>query len=245
MGKKYFFLAILLLFFVPHLEAAKKKPKQVKSSRPAELVGTKEQRVQQNTKAILLGITQINTEAEIVTAFNNKELVELKDGDSYRIDQLRPRKSPVRKSKSKAKTKMQIPKVEVKHIYVKYWVKEYLDVFARDHFKEFHKQFLATSGTRSLWLQHEMTRKGSPYYTPYAAKAENPLEESLHPRGIVVDISRAGMTAKEIKWIRDRLIKDKKNGIEFEVENQEELSGLETEPIEEKVCYHILVFPKK
>lgn len=88
-----------------------------------------------------------------------------------------------------------------------------------------------------------MTRKGSPYYTPYAAKAKTPLEESLHVRGIAVDISRSGMSPQEVKWMRDRLIEDKKNGVEFETESEETLE-IETEPIEERVCYHIVVFPR-
>jgi len=79
-----------------------------------------------------------------------------------------------------------------------------------------------------------MRTAGSCYYESSTAKVtDNPLEESLHGRAIAIDISRRGMSRDEIKWMRSRLIADKINGIEFEID-----------PIEESSCYHIVVFPK-
>jgi len=228
----------------------RKRPKKAppKSSRPAELVGSKEQRVAQNLRAIELGLFQIRTEEELGRLAKNGTLVELVKTRYYFPDRLYVRK--------RGKKIMR----EVKPIFVYPWVKMYLDRLARDYYRKFSKRFSVPSGARSLWFQHEMTRRGSPYYTPYAAVAKTPLGESLHVRGIVIDISRLGMKPAEVRWMRERLIADKKNGVEFKLENQEEIGQeemgqekpagvgkffVEPEPIDEGICFHIVVFPKR
>jgi len=233
----------------PKKQKRRKPRKSVpkKPSRPPELIGSKEQRVAQNLRAIQLGLPQIKTEQELKELAQNKTLIELGNTEHYYTD-----KGLLKKSRPKIKGKKIRVEKELGLILVYPWVKTYLEKLAEDHFHEFRKRFKIPSGARSLWLQHEMTRPGSPYYTPYAAKAENPLEESLHARAIVIDISRLGMSPKEIKWMRDRLIADKNKGVEVELENQEETeeeeikvsSTVETEPIEERIYYHIVIFPK-
>lgn len=228
----------------------RKKPKTPapKLKRPPELVGSKEQRVRQNLRAIELGLPQIKTEQELKELAQNKTLVELGNAGYYYAD-----RGLLKKSRPKMKGKKSRVEKELGPILVYLWVKSYLEKLAEDHFREFHRRFKIPSGARSLWLQHEMTRNGSPYYTSYAAKAEDPLEESLHVRAIAIDISRQRMTSKEIKWMRDRLIADKNKGVEVELEEQEETDeeeakvnlAVETEPIEERICYHIVVFPKE
>jgi hypothetical protein len=225
----------------------RKRPKTPipKPKRPPELVGSKEQRIAQNLRAIELGLPQIKTEQELEELAKNKTLIELGNTEHYYTD-----RGLLKKSRPKMKGKKIRVEKELGPILVYPWVKSYLERLAEDHFHEFRKRFKIPSGARSLWFQHEMTRPDSPYYTSYAAKAENPLEESLHARAIVIDISRLGMSPREIKWMRDRLIADKNKGVEVELENQEEtveeeISVVETESIEERICYHIVVFPKE
>jgi hypothetical protein len=235
----------------PSPKQKQKKPASpVFPKRPPELTGSKEQRIAQNLRAIQLGLPQIQTEDELKKLAQDKVLVELGDTRHYYVD-----RGLIKKSRALKNKKVQVEK-ERRPVFVYLWAKSYLEKLAEDFFRESHKRFKIVSGARSLWLQHEMTRKGSAYYTPYAAKAGDPLEESLHARANTIDISRRGMTLKEIKWMRDRLIADKNNGVEVELENQEETEGaeeektkinsaVETEPIEERICYHIVVFPKE
>ncbi|MEX1063869.1 MAG: DUF5715 family protein [Candidatus Paceibacterota bacterium] len=195
---------------------------QSRRHRPGELVGSTEQRVIQNTKAVNLGIESVVDDKQLMSMASNGKLVRLLDTSHYYIGHSRNQKP--------------------EPVYVRPWVASYLNNLARDYFLAFRKKLKITSGTRTLERQKAMRTRGSRYYTPYAAKAETALEESLHLRGVVVDISRLGMTRREILWFRQRLVADKVNGIEAE-EEQNEIE-IEIEPIEENVCYHIVVFPK-
>jgi hypothetical protein len=233
-------------------EREKTKKPAPRPNRPPELVGSKEQRIAQNLRAIELGLNQIQIETELKELAQNGTLVELTDTECYYVD-----RSVIKRLRLPKSKKIRTEK-ETKPVFVYPWAKAYLEKVAGDYSKKFHKRWRVTSGARSLWFHHEMTRKGSPYYTPFAAKAESPLEESLHTRGNTFDISRRGMSLKEIKWMRNRLIADKKNGVEFEIENQEEMEQeragqeeagkndkilIKPEPVEERICYHIVVFP--
>lgn len=210
------------------------------TNRPAELRGSKEQRIAQNIKAINLGVGQIAADQEILTRASNNLLVELTDTNYYIIDK---GVAPVRKLRRGKKTIVCPPKKN--RVFIRAHAAPYINLLAHDFFQEFRKKLKITSGTRSLKEQILMRTKGSCYYNPNAAIANDSLEESLHVRGIAVDISRrvitvvkgklkeAPMSRKETKWMRDRLIADKLKGVEFE-----------TEPIEENSSYHIVVFPK-
>lgn len=208
--------------------------------RPEELRGSREQRVKQNIKAGNMGLGQITSEQEISSMAADKLLVELTDAEYFLVDR---GVMPVKKKRSGKKITLCSPKEN--KIYVLKFVVPYIQLLAQDFFLKFGKYLKITSGARSLEEEILMRTKGSCYYTPYAAEVDNPREESLHVRGNTIDVSRrvvsvirgkqkeVAMSAKEIKWMRERLVADKLNGIEFE-----------TEPIEEKVCYHIVVFPK-
>ncbi len=241
-------IGIVLLFLISspteisgQMRSKHKPKRQNKTTRPLELTGSKEQRVRQNLRAIGLGLPQILTDEDLKNLASDNVLAELNDNDFYFIDRTGPR-TKYRKGK---KTKIHIPQ-EKSAVHVRLWVKNYLDnQLGPDYLAEFHKKFkiTANAGARSLERQNLMRKKGSPFYTPYAAQAEQPLEESLHVRGIVIDISRRGMGKREIEWMRKRLIADKINGISAGEETAEE--GVEIDPIEENVCFHIVVFPKK
>lgn len=230
--------------------APKKLPKIYKSRthkvvRPEELRGSNKQRIAQNIKAIALGIDQIATNEELLAMITSGVLVEVKDSAYYSVHRGAVPLKKIRKNKKR----IICPPRENK-VFVRPWVKEYLDeyfsVIARDFMNEFGKKFKLTSGARSLEEQAAMRTKGSCYYTAYAAWVNDPLEESLHGRGIAVDISRRvstvtrgklkemAMSRLEIEWMRKRLMGEKFVRAEFEVE-----------PIEENICYHIVVFPNK
>ncbi|MBI2062714.1 MAG: hypothetical protein HYT61_00530 [Candidatus Yanofskybacteria bacterium] len=208
--------------------------------RPAELRGSREQRIEQNTKAIGLGFEQITTDQELLKMVTNNLLVELKDAEYYFVDR---GVTPLKKKRNGKKI-ITCPPKENK-VFVLDFTAAYVELLARDFFLEFGKKLKVTSGARSLEEQLLMRTEGSCYYTSYAAEVKNYLEESLHVRGNTIDISRKvitivrgrrkeiSMSSREVKWMRDRLIADKLKGIEFE-----------TEPIEENICYHVVVFPK-
>ncbi len=203
---------------------------------PIELRGSKEQRVIQNSKANELRVPVIGTEEELKKLVADGKLLELKSSRGFFVD-----RGGAKYFRNKKRRVSFCSKKENK-IFVRPEVKFYLDIFSEKYFKKFNKKFKITSGARSIEEQTLMRTKGSCYYTPYAAIAANQSEESLHTRGIAFDISRIGMSRKEIVWIRETIIKDKNEGVELEVEDQEDPSVLETDPIEERVCYHIVVF---
>lgn len=242
----YLLFTILLVIVSPAL--AKKSKRNKTTPRPAELTGSKEQRIEQNTKAVNLGIGEILNDEELEVLVSKGVLVELTDTDYYFVDRgPAPTQKSIKKKTSRSHTRKprsaNCPPKE-KRVLVYPWVKTYLDQRARDYFLQSHKYWKITSGARSLKEQRLMRTKGSCYYTPYAAKADGPLEESLHVRAIAFDISRLGMGPGEIKWMRDTLVEDKRRGVEFELEDREDLLELETEPIEERICYHVVVFPR-
>ena len=200
---------------------------------PSELRGSVAQRIEQNMRAESLGVSQIANDETLARLVREKVLSELTDGDNYFIDRgvkTKPWKI-TRRIQGKRVTINCEPKPN--RVFVYPWVKEYMDKLAADYFSEFKKKFKITSGVRSLEEHALMRMRGSCYYEPAAAQASNLLEETLHARAIAIDISRRGMKASEVKWMRERLIADKINGIEFEID-----------PIEESICYHIVVFPK-
>lgn len=236
-----FVVSLFLLVSVVGAFASKQKRGARKLWPPVELRGSKEQRIKQNIRADQLGITQIKTNLELHELVASGRLVELVNTSHYFVER---GKAAVSKSrKKKKKTSLPCPEKD-KRIFVRIEAKIYLDYFARKHFLFFHKKLKITSGARSLEEQALMRTKGSCYYTPYAAEADSPLEESLHARGNTIDISRTGMPRKEISWIRAVIIADKVHGVEFEIEDQEDQLALEADPIEERICYHIAVFIK-
>ena len=250
---KFFVVLLCLLLAIADAKQRSKtrRPKLASDNRPIELRGSKEQRVQQNTKAINLGIGQILTDKELLNMESGDVLIGLKDTRYYSIHKGATR---VRKLRRGKKIIVCLPKKS--KILVRRCVKSYIDLFARDFFSKFHKKLEITSGARSLEEQILMRTKGSCTYNPNAAIASNPLEESLHVRALAFDISRRvivvvkgrskaiPMSTQEIAWIRKYLIVDKLKGVEFEEEGQEVYSELETQPIEEDICFHIAVFPK-
>lgn len=251
------FVASLFLFIL--IAEAKQRPKtrrhrQSSFGRPVELRGSAEQRIRQNTKAINLGINQVLTYGELLNLVKDGALEELKNNAYYYIDR---GATSTRKVRIGKRMLLCVPKEN--RIFVRAEVSAYAHILARDFFvfTKSAKRLKLTSGVRSLEEQIEMRTPGSCHYTPYAATIlTSPLEESLHIRGIAFDISRrvvavvkgrlkeVSMSNEEIKWIRNRLVADKLNGVEFEMGDKKEKIGLETDPIEEKICYHVIVFPK-
>jgi len=200
---------------------------------PPELRGSVVQRVEQNTRAESFGVGQIADDRELAAMVQDNILVELPSGSHYFIDRgtkTKPWKITRRVNNKKVGISCD-PKPN--EVFVYPWVKEYLDKLAADYFLKFKKKFKITSGARSLEEHILMRTRGTCYYELAAALAGNPLEETLHARGIAIDISLKGMKASEIRWMRERLIADKTKGVEFEID-----------PIEESFCYHIVVFPK-
>lgn len=248
--KRPVLLLILIIFFAWPVTAQKSggKTRLLRSARPAELKGSTAQRVEQNTKAIDLGIEQISTQENLDVLVAKKLLVELTDSDHYFID----RGTAAKRKNKKRKFSVLCPPKDYR-IFVRPEIKNYLDRFAADFFEEFkkNKKLKITSGTRTLEEQILMRTKKSCYYTHHAAKVAEPLEESLHPRGNTIDISRrviliakgkkkeTSMSRAETRWMRERLLSDKNNGFKNGAET------LEIQPIEENHCYHIVIFQKK
>lgn len=234
MKVKIFILIILIQAVVNPRAVTAQSGGRARETAPLELKGSTEQRIGQNLRAENLGINQIANDVILARLIQEKILVELTNGDNYFIErgtETKPWKI-IQRVKGKRTVINCAPKPN--RVFTYPWVKEFLDKLATDHSLEFKKKkFKITSGTRSLEEHKLMRTKGSCYYTPNAAQAAGPLEESLHVRGIAIDISRKGMKSSEIRWMRKRLIADKINGIEFEID-----------PIEENICYHIVVFPK-
>lgn len=251
LARSQLILLSILPLLISSVSYGRAKPN--KRGRPQELRGTIEQRMAQNKKAEALGIKQIATDDELVSITASGLLVKLGETDGYFVDLGR---SPVKKRRGKKIFTIE-PCSKISDAHTFPHIKAYVDRLAHDYFKEVfgkkHRREASklkiSSAARSLEHQRKMRSPGTACYTPYAARVPEPLAESLHVRGLALDISLRGVSAKGKKWLRKRLIADKKAGI-VEVEEEIDEVGIvdellvEVDPIEESTCFHIVIFPK-
>lgn len=96
--------------------------------------------------------------------------------------------------------------------YLRPWSKLFLDRLSRQYYARFKKKLRVTSLVRTVAYQQSLRRRN-----PNAAAAYG-IRRSSHLTGATLDISKKGMTSKELAWMRRVLSSLKKLGYLYAVE---------------------------
>lgn len=96
--------------------------------------------------------------------------------------------------------------------YLRPWSKLFLDRLSRQYHARFHKKLRVTSMVRTVALQRAIARRNG-----NAAPAVGERRSS-HLTGATVDISKRGMTHREIEWMRRVLSSLKRQGYLYAIE---------------------------
>lgn len=99
-----------------------------------------------------------------------------------------------------------------KYRYLRPWSKLFLDRLSSQYHRRFGKKMRITSMVRTVALQNSLRKRNSNAASPYGPK------RSSHLTGATLDISKKGMTASEIRWMRQVLDSIKKKGYLYAVE---------------------------
>jgi len=114
--------------------------------------------------------------------------------------------------------------ISSKYRYVRPWTKLFLDRLSRQHYAKFGRRLRVTSLVRTVALQESLDRTNG-----NAAAAHGELSSS-HLTGATIDISKHGMTAEEVEWMR-RII--------YSLREQGYLYGIEEF---EQPVFHVMVY---
>jgi uncharacterized protein YcbK (DUF882 family) len=102
--------------------------------------------------------------------------------------------------------------VSAKHRYLRPWSKLLLDRLSRQYYARFEKKLRVTSLVRTVALQRSLAKRNGNADAAYGARA------SSHLTGATLDISKRGMTAREVNWMRGVIYKLRKQGYLYAVE---------------------------
>ena len=99
-----------------------------------------------------------------------------------------------------------------KYCYLRPWSKLFLDRLSSQYHARFKKKLRVTSSVRTVELQKSLARRND-----NAASAHGP-KRSSHLTGATLDISKKGMKAAEVAWMRNVLHSIKGKGYLYAVE---------------------------
>ena len=102
--------------------------------------------------------------------------------------------------------------IPAKYSYLRPWSKLFLDRLSSQYYARFKKKLRVTSTVRTIALQNSIRKRNRNAASPYGPK------RSSHLTGATLDISKAGMTSREIAWMRNVLHSVKKKGYLYAVE---------------------------
>ncbi|RPI09177.1 MAG: hypothetical protein EHM65_09455 [Acidobacteriales bacterium] len=108
--------------------------------------------------------------------------------------------------------------------YLRPWSRLFLDRLSRQYHARFRKPLRVTSLIRTATLQQRLTQRNG-----NAAPAYGPRRSS-HLTGATLDISKKGMTRKELDWMRRVL---------FSLKSQDYLHAIEEF---QQAAFHVMVF---
>lgn len=104
------------------------------------------------------------------------------------------------------------PYTSTNYRYLRPWTKLFLTRLSRQHYARFKKKLKVTSLIRTIAYQNRLRKRNG-----NAALAIGPRASS-HLTGATLDISKAGMTSKQIAWMRRVLASLKRQGYLYAVE---------------------------
>ncbi len=99
-----------------------------------------------------------------------------------------------------------------KYSYLRPWSKLFLDRLSRQYYARFKKKLRITSMVRTVALQNSIAKRNK-----NAAAAYGPRRSS-HLTGATLDISKKGMNAKQLAWMRRVLHSLRQSGYLYAVE---------------------------
>ena len=102
--------------------------------------------------------------------------------------------------------------IPTKYSYLRPWSKLFLDRLSSQFHARFKKRLRVTSLVRTVALQKALTKRNDNAAAAYGEK------RSSHLTGATLDISKNGMTAEEIEWMRKVLQSVKDRGYLYAVE---------------------------
>jgi hypothetical protein len=111
------------------------------------------------------------------------------------------------------------------YAYLRPWAKRFLDQIGREFYANFHEQLRVTSMIRTVALQRRLERRN------FNAAGATGMDRSSHLTGATLDISKHGMSAREKRWMRRKLIALEQSGYLYAIEEFEQ------------PCFHVMVFP--
>jgi hypothetical protein len=102
--------------------------------------------------------------------------------------------------------------IPLKYSYLRPWSKLFLDRLSRQHHERFGKPLRITSMIRTVAFQQSLARRNG------NAAAAHGDRRSSHLTGATLDISKNGMTAEQIVWMRQVLHSIMQKGYLYAVE---------------------------
>lgn len=81
-----------------------------------------------------------------------------------------------------------------RYALVRPYTRKFLENLSREYYAQFHKQLKVTSAVRPKSYQHSLRHRNG-----------NAARASPHATGAVIDVSKRGMSRREIRWMRQKL----------------------------------------
>jgi Family of unknown function (DUF5715) len=142
------------------------------------LKGSRESMLRQNERTFGDDLERIEDDDQLQLLTENKELVDLPEGDSVRIAANLP----------------------VERRYCRPWTRTFLDDMSHEYYNEFGQPLQVNSAVRTVKVQKKLRRRNR-----NAAMVDGDVA-SPHLTGAALDIARRGMTKAQITWMRDYLV---------------------------------------
>ena len=142
------------------------------------LKGSRESMLRQNERTFGDDLERIQDDDQLQLLTENKELVDLPEGDSVHIAANLP----------------------VERRYCRPWTRTFLDDMSREYYTQFGQPLQVNSAVRTVQVQKKLRRRNR-----NAAMIDGDVA-SPHLTGAALDIARRGMTKRQIQWMRDYLL---------------------------------------
>lgn len=139
----------------------------------------------QNAEVDRLNLPRIQDETELEALKADGSLLEIKAGESLRID---PRLDPSRR-------------------YCRPWTLDFVEDLSQAYYNRFHDQIQVNSAVRTVKVQRKLRR-----HNRNAAPWEGETASS-HLAGVTVDLQRRGMGKEQIRWVERYLFYMKALGL--------------------------------
>ncbi len=168
------------------------------------LAGSFASQVRQNQIADSDGLERIANDSQLFALKNQKQLVPIPRVAGVRID----------------------PRVKKKLQVVRPWTAQFLKDLGSEFHAKFGESFRVNSATRTVVHQAQLAKKNR------NAAATEGERRSSHLTGATIDIGKKRLTARQIQWMRGKLVELEQEGL---IEATEE---------HYQAVFHVMVFKK-